>query len=60
MSFEPWAHGEAKRDGKGKITGTIPLKADAGLRILAAEVHGDGQFLTVTFEELDPHKSRLA
>lgn len=51
--FAPWAVGAASRDSEtGAVVGTISLRADSGLRIVSAEVHGDGQFLTCVFEEV--------
>lgn len=50
--FAPWSYGSAHRHEDGKITGTIPLRADAGLRLVSAEIDADGQFLTCVFEPL--------
>lgn len=52
--FAPWAHGLATwfQDGSG-ITGTLMLKADAGLRLVAVEITHDGQGLVTTFEKLE-------
>lgn len=52
--FAPWANGgRASRNKDGSITGTLALKAGAGLRIASAEIHGDGTFLTVHFTKVE-------
>lgn len=52
-TFDPWVSGSASRGKDGTITGTISLKADSGLKVVSAEVHGDGQFLTCVFAKME-------
>lgn len=52
--FAPWSVGSAQREPDGTVVGTIYLRDDCGLRVVSAEVHGDGQFLTCVFKPIEP------